>query len=374
MTRPGVVITSRADAPPRSAPTDAGAAFMVATTATTPTPGPGYGLVNSMTQYEAMFGSRTGHIDAYDAAEAYFREGGATLTVAPTADAAGIDGALGVLTKDLGPGQIWIPGTLGDADTARDALLTHAGVNNRIALMVTAEDDPAALETLAAALRSNVNARYGALFVPQATVPGITSADTRIVDYAPIAAGIMARNDALYGVNDPAAGVHGISRFALDVAATFTDADRETLNDAGVDVARNVYGQVMTYGYRTVADPEDGWGLLSNARLNMAIVAQCEAVAERYVFAQLDGRRVKVNQFGADLTGVLIPFYESGQLFGTTADDAFYVDVGPAVNPVDQLADGVLRAVIGVRMSPFAELVVIEIVKVATEQTLAVAA
>jgi hypothetical protein len=375
MTRPGVEITSRADVPPRSAPTDAGAAFMIGATAT----GTDVEQVTSFSDYETAYGARTGTgIDTYDAAESYFREGGAALTVSPTtaADPEALGDALGVLTKDLGPGQMFVPAALGDPATAGSDILAHCAANNRIALLGAPSDATAAADliALAATLSSDENARYGALFAPQVVVPGVASGTTRTVDYPALAAGIMARNDTLYGVNDPAAGVHGISRFAIDVAATFTDADREALNDGGVDIVRSVFGQVMTYGYRTLADPDTGWGLLSNARLNMAITAQCEAVAERYVFAQLDGRGVAINRFGSDLTGVLVPFYESGQLYGASAQEAFYVDVGPGVNPASQLAQGILRAVVAVRMSPFAELVVIEIVKVASDQPLVLAA
>jgi phage tail sheath protein FI len=264
-----------------------------------------------------------------------------------------------------------MPGALGEIGANQLALLAHAAATNRVALLHAADDSTAAeLETLAGTYRANPNARYGALLAPAAIVPGVTSVDTRTVSYEALAAGIMARNDRLYGVNDPAAGAHGRSSFAIDLTATFTDAERDALNTAGVNVARSIYGQVQTYGYRTLADPEDGWGLLSNARLNMQITAELEAVAESYVFSQIDGRGVRISQFGADLVGKLIPYYESGALFGATAGEAFYVDVGQAVNPVDQLAQGILRAVVGVRMSPFAELVVIEVVKVAIDQPL----
>jgi hypothetical protein len=50
------------------------------------------------------------------------------------------------------------------------------------------------------------------------------------------------------------------------------------------------------------------------------------------------------------------------------------VDVGPAVNTLESIAAGILRAVVGLRMSPFAELVIVEIVKVAVETPLSVAA
>ena len=371
MTRPGVVVSSRADLPPRSAPTDAGMAFMVGTTAS----GSAVKTVASMTQYTNEFGQRTGATDTYDSAEAFFREGGSKLTVAPaaTADAAGITGGLDLLTKDLGPGQVFVPGALGVA--AHDDLLAHVGANNRIALLDADSDATAAeLEALAAGMSTDPNARYAALFAPAATVPGVTSGTTRTVPYSAIQAGIISRNDASYSPNVPAAGVMGMSRFALDLTARFTDAERETLNEAGVDIARVMYGQVETYGYRTLAPDSTGWLSLANARLNMEIVAKAEAVGERYVFSQIDGRRVKISQFGAELTGMLVPYYEAGSLYGASPAEAFFVDVGSAVNTDESIAAGELHAVIGLRMSPFAEWVLIEIVKVAADQALAVAA
>jgi hypothetical protein len=247
-----------------------------------------------------------------------------------------------------------VPGAAGILSTTHDALIQHAADNNRIALLDADPDSTATeLSALATTLAGDANARYAALFAPGAIVPGLTSADTRTV---------------------PAAGVNGISRFATDLAATFTDAERESLNDDGVDVARLVYGQVETYGYRTLAPVDSGWSNLGNARLNMEVVAKAEAIGERYMFAQIDGRGIKISQFGAELSGMLVPYYDAGSLFGESAHDAFFVDVGPAVNTVETIANGELHAVVGVRMSPFAEYVVIEIVKVATDQPLAVIA
>lgn len=371
MARPGVVVTSRAEPPPRSAPTDVGMAFMVGPTET----GADVKTVTSMLQFQTEFGVRTGFTDTYDAAEAYFSEGGGKLTVARTngAGASDIPTALDLLTRDLGPGQVFAPGAAGLA--AHDDLMAHAAATNRIALLDAASTaDAATLIALAGTLDADANARYAALWAPAAVVPGLTGVDTRTVPWTALEAGIMARNDASYSPNVASAGVNGRSRFATDLTAVFTDADREDLNDAGVDVAKFVYGEVRAYGYRTLAPLASGWGLLSNARLNMEIVAKAEEVGERYLFSQIDGRRIVISQFGADLSGMLVPYYEAGSLFGASVDDAFYVDVGPAVNTLETISAGELHAILGLRMSPFAEFVQIEIVKVATETPLSVAA
>jgi hypothetical protein len=67
---------------------------------------------------------------------------------------------------------------------------------------------------------------------------------------------------------------------------------------------------------------------------------------------------------------VLTGYYNAGSLYGETPDDAFSVDVGESVNTPSTLAAGELRAVITMRMSPFAERVVIEIVKVSVDQSI----
>jgi hypothetical protein len=195
------------------------------------------------------------------------------------------------------------------------------------------------------------------------------------VPCAAIEAGLIARNDALFNPNVPAAGTNGLSRYATDLSARYTDAEYEQLNEGGIDMFRLIYGGVEAYGYRTLVDPDDPdaapWLSLGNARLNMAIVAQADVIAERFVFSVMDGRGRTVAQFGAELRAMLVPFYEADALYGATADEAFYVDVGDQVNTPESIAAGELHAVIEVRMSPFAELVVIEIVKVATTQALA---
>jgi hypothetical protein len=403
MTRPGVEITSLAQPPPRSAPTDTGVWFAVGATAIGPANTAV--LIRSMTEYEATFGTRVGGPTLYDAVECYFREGGARVYIsalpttpsaleaaaeeppakrgkaaaaeepeAQAATPAQLNPLLDVFTADLGPGQVSIPGTVDP--TTYQALLTHASTHNRIALLTgPATGTVASILALVTPLRSLATARYGAFFAPQAIVPGVAVGTTRQVGYAAIEAGIISRNDALgLNPNVAAAGDRGVSAFATDLTQTYIDTDYQALNDGGADMARKIYGLVETYGYRTLVDPagpDAAWLNLGNARLNMAIVAQAEVIAEHYVFAQLDGRRRMIGQFGGDLRAMLVPFYEAGALYGDSADDAFAVNVGPQVNTEQTIANGELHAVIEARMSPFAELVVIEIVKVATTESLA---
>jgi phage tail sheath protein FI len=426
--RPGVDVISRALPPPRTPPTDTGVAFVIGPTAS----GDQVTLTHSMTEYVALCGGRTAPNEVtYDAADTYFREGGNMLYVAsttqttggltappavitkdqleamtrgeldvyaadhgvdpegygtkaelltaleaipaPAAADPGIGLALAALNADLGPGQVFLADPVLAADVAnQSAVLAHCAACNRVGLLSCADGDASSLQAAATALQTDTNARYGALFAPSAIVPGVVAGTTRTVPYAAVEAGIIARNDVSYNPNVPAAGVLGQAVYALDLNGRYSDADYEALNTAGVDMARLIYGGVRTYGYRSLVDPDatPEWLDFGNARLNMAIVAQASAIGERYVFAQIDGRGLMIAQFGGELTGMLAPMYDAGALFGDTPEDAFYVDVGPSVNTPTTIANQELHAVIGVRMSPFAEWVVIEIVKVAVNEAL----
>jgi hypothetical protein len=435
--RPGVDVISRALPPPRSAPTDTGVAFVIGDTPTGITPAPpDTALVRSLTEYVAVFGDRgTGTGQAtYDAAEVYFQEGGNKLYVSrtnpgtmvaaaanevppedeltkmsrneldalaadlgldplqfatkadviaalgevtPSAADATVLAALDALTKDLGPGQVFIAdATVAAVADNQSALLAHALATNRVALLSCADGDAASIQAAAEALNTDANARYGALFAPSAVVPGVVAGTTRTVPYTAVEAGIIARNDSTYSPNQPAAGDLGQSVFALDVNGHFTDLEYQNLNNAGASMARLIYGGVRTYGYRSCVDPVamPQWVMFGWSRLNMGITAEAEAIGERYVFAQLDGRGHTLSEFGGDLSAMLLGYYNEDSLYGATPQEAYDVDVGSTVNTPDTIANGELHAVLSVRMSPDAEWVVIEVVKVASNQALPAAA
>lgn len=285
------------------------------------------------------------------------------------------DAALAKFSADLGPGQVSYPGRTTTA--AHTALLTHAQSHNRVALLDA--PDTATVGTLTAAADAQRPTtdhleRFGGLFAPWDVVPGLVPASTRTVPPCARVAGQMARLDSAgNSPNVPAAGVAAEALFALEPTQTYSDANRETLNDAGVNVSKIIYGGLRTYGYRTLAEADDdkNWLPLSNARLAMAIRAKADAVAENFVFAQIDGRKRKISQFNGELKGMLVPYFDAGSLYGERPEEAFAVDTGPSVNTEETLADGQLRAVILLRMSPFAELVSIELVKTATSEALA---
>ena len=282
-----------------------------------------------------------------------------------------VEAALSVFDADLGPGQVLYPGAT-DEDS-HVAVVAHAAANNRVALLDGTDTATAqTLVTEALDVRATGNGKFAALFAPWATIPGLSAGTFRTVPYSAVQAGLIARSDgATSNPNIAVAGENAIGRFVTGLTQTYSDEDRETLNDAGVTVAVLKFGQVRTYGTRSVANPvsEDNWIQFQNSRLATFIAAQADRTAESYLFDQIDGRGLKLAEFAGDLQGILLPLYQAGALFGATPEEAFVVDVD-SVNTVESIADGELNAAIAVKMSPAAERVVIEISKVRTEEAI----
>lgn len=282
------------------------------------------------------------------------------------------------LLPDFGAGQVTAPGITTDA--VHDVLRAHcAAQGHRVAFLDLPDThDKATLLPLLAALRANSDARYGTVFGPWATVPGLLPGSTRVAPYSAVQAGLEAQNAAAgRHAGEPAAGDYGTHPWVLGLTQNpWSETERETLNDAGYNVAIVENGAVYTYGYRTLVDPngpDQAWTSLSHARLNMQIVVGATEIAKRHLFKAIDGKGHRLGQFAGDLHGLLLDLYNAPvpALFGDTPADAFTVDVGPSVNTPDTLEARQLNADLAVAMSPFGERVNIAIYKSAINEPLA---
>ena len=273
--------------------------------------------------------------------------------------------ALAAIPATLGPGQVLAPGRSANADQA--AVLAHAAATNRYALLDGAlSANVQSLQSAAALLRGSVQDRYGMLWGPWAVIPGVAPGTTRMVPWSAVQAGLIARNDLAGNPNQAAAGPWGQTQWVIGLAQAFTTADMQAALYSGVCTARSVYGTIEAYAFRSLSDPagpNQAWVQANHGRLAMAIVAEGEATGEAFVFSQIDGRGLDIAAFGGALAGDLIRFYNAGALYGDDPTEAFVVNVGSSVNTIAKLADGILSAVVSVRMSPHAELVQITIVK-----------
>jgi hypothetical protein len=289
--------------------------------------------------------------------------------------------ALARLPKDLGPGQVANPGRTTTA--AHEQLLDHARLNNRHAYLDL--PDSAVVATVIAAAQAADGAadeqggRHGEAFWPFAKVPGLAAFSTRLVPWSAIQAGLAARSDGLGNPNRPVAGIDreaGVSQWAVGLSqdtGALTDAQREDLNDAGVNVVLVIDGQPTNYGNRTLRDPgvDPRWTQGSGSRLAMAIAAGGSNIIGRFVHRQIDGKGQTQGDLQGQLGAMLARLYDLGALYGETAQEAYSVDAGEAVNTPETIASGLLRAHVAFRASPGADRVELLLVRVAVTEAVA---
>jgi hypothetical protein len=310
----------------------------------------------------------------------------APVAVGPLALAAGDDdrasvvdadrvAALASIPKSDGPGQVSLPGATTAA--AHAGLEAHAAATNRFAIkdapdsaveatLITAADDCRALSTPA-------QQSHGFLVEGWHLIAGLIPGTTRVVPPSAIVSALMARQDAItLNPNEPAAGIAGIPSFSLGIVRTnWTDEARGRLNAAGVNVFVEKDGAHRLYGYRTGVEQygtEGAWLSASNARLRMAIQADADDIAEPFVFSQITP--VKIAEYNGAITGMLLVWYARGALFGGTPEEAFTVNTGATINTDALIAARQLSAVMGMRMSEFAEVVYLEFVKIPVTEEL----
>ena len=295
--------------------------------------------------------------------------GGATDTATSLQ---GFTNALDRFGYELGPAQVAAPGYAMGIQ-AQEALLDHVDRTRRVALIDTPDTpDASVIIGNAQNLSKNPLAKYAATFGPRALYPG-PSNTTVTVPYTAVQCGLLARSDAAtQNPNLAAAGTNGVARNALGLTQTYSDADRQRLNEAGVTIAIQKYGTIRTYGARSTVDPANlTWLWFGGAREVCAVAHEADAIGENYVFKQIDGQGTLFAALNADLKGMLLEHYSRGALYGATPEEAFSVNTGASINTPATIANGEVHAIIRLRTSPTAEWVHIVIVKTALDRPLA---
>jgi hypothetical protein len=277
--------------------------------------------------------------------------------------------ALTLFSSSLGPGQVSAPGRT--SSTSYGQIKAHVESFGRVGLL-DLPDSPTVATLQAAA--AGVTSRFCASFAPWIIVPGVTGGTVRTVPPCGMIAGLCGRNDPSVGANQPAAGNNGVARFGTDLSQPdWNDANRTTLNSSSCNIIRRLYGGIRNYGWRAlvnaVGDPS--WVDFGNGRFYMDLAAELDSIGENFVFSQIDGQNGQtIQQFHDQLYGNLLGHYTAGELFGDTADQAFAVDTSDKVNTLATLANNELHAVCMVKMSPMAEFVAINIVKLMVTQSI----
>lgn len=175
-------------------------------------------------------------------------------------------------------------------------------------------------------------------------------------------AGIYARTDSQPGGGVHVAPANTNIRGALGLEKALTDQQQGPLNLMGVNVLRVFQGQSqpIVWGARTTAgDMDRNWQYINVRRLFMFVE---ESIQENIRWAVFKPNNTKLwKSLKRTISEFLARVRQDGALFGETDEEAFYVRIDEALNPVSTQKLGRLYIEIGLRPTYPAEFIIIKI-------------
>ena len=276
--------------------------------------------------------------------------------------------ALGYFNGALGTGVVCVPDS--DAQAVQEEIITHCNTNSRVAVLHTPDgDDSDDALTLASALQGNDHAEHAALYFPWIEIPSGVNGIVRTIppDGYVAAKRAVAHNQS--GSHVPAAGLLSASRFVLGVAEDINKASGDLLDAGSVNAIRIIQNSVRIYGARSLSSDIENFRYITSQDTVNHIVVEAGRTLEDLVFSSIDGRNTIFSSIESRLIAILAPLRDVGALYesfdanGRKIDPGYAVRCDAGLNPTSQLADGLIKAKVGVRTSTVGDKIEIDIVK-----------
>lgn len=272
--------------------------------------------------------------------------------------------------KSLGAGQLIVPiATYGVEEGVHTAMGEHAQKFNRIAIcdLKEAGVEKVTVATLKAEKGTYPTSISGYMLFTASTcvVQGVTIGTTRTVLSSAVVAGLCAQVSQTGNDNQAPAGESWpISPYVQSFTNPFKQTEVEELSTAGIISFKEVNGIPCLYGFVTALSEEKDeiFWQASASRERMALSAASEIIGNKYLFKTIDGQGILLHRFKGDLQALLLLHWKNKAIFGAEAPEAGIVNVDEPVNTPATEAKGELKAELIVKISPYANIVAIQIV------------
>ena len=279
--------------------------------------------------------------------------------------------------QDNGPGQrtgieafreindvsiLAVPGVT-DA-SVQAALISHCeNLSNRFAVL-DAPKDCTGVQALKQ-FRSAYDSSYAALYAPWVQVYDPLLVQPIYLPPSGSVCGIYARTDIERGVHK--APANEIVKGCTGLAAVYNDAEQGQLNPDGINLIRTIPKQgIRVWGARTCSS-DGNWKYINVRRLFLFLEESIRANTGWVVFEPND------ESLWSRVKDTISLFLETqrrnGALAGSTADQAYFVNVGPSTMTQDDILDGRLICEIGVAPVRPAEFVIFHITQITQSAT-----
>jgi len=205
--------------------------------------------------------------------------------------------------------------------------------------------------------RSIIDSNYAAMYHPWLEVFDPLDKKSTLIPPSASIAGIYARTDTTRGVQK--APANEVVRGCTGLACLYNKGEQDILNPQGVNLIRVFPGQgIRVWGSRTCSSATN-WKYVNVRRLFIFIEESIKANTNWAVFEPND--ELLWTRVRRSIEVFLTNLWRSGALTGSTADEAFFVDIGRTTMSQDDIDNGRLICVIGVAPVKPAEFIIFRI-------------
>lgn len=273
--------------------------------------------------------------------------------------------------ENLGGGQVLIPGHISGLNAT--VLIAHAEQYNRLALL----DYELATDYQDFATFMNATpSSHAAAYFPWVEMPPMAGQDRKFFPPSIFAAGACAKVDRTIGTHKAPANIKVPN--AIDVernvdgTSVINDGVREFLNGKNINVIAPIEGEgIKIYGARVLAEAGETRIKFVHERRMLNLIYYTAKIGYRWaVFAVVDGAGRLFRDLKASGQNFLRSLWQAGGLYGRTEEEAFIVVADETNNPPEDLAEGRVHVQIGVKLSPTAEQIFVNIDNVPLGQDL----
>lgn len=279
--------------------------------------------------------------------------------------------AMDACGSDLGAGAVSLPGLVNalNVEAVHQEILNHCYTNHRIAILsVPSNFTSAQVAAHGETVGGFDHAEYGALYWPWVTM--------RLEDGTNLNASpegfVAAKRSVAFNRVGPwnaYAGAVSASNFVTGIVEPVSKVLGDSLDESRVNALRIIGGAVRVYGFRSLSSDEDNFRFLNSREMLNYVVVQAERELEDLVFSPIDGRKALFTQVQGRLISLLEPIRLGGGLFesfdatGKRIDYGYSVVVNDVINPISQLAGGLVKAKVGIRISSIGDQIQVDVTK-----------
>lgn len=205
--------------------------------------------------------------------------------------------------------------------------------------------------------RENVDSSYAAMYHPWLQCYDSLAKRNVFLPPSGTMAGIYGRTDNTRGVHK--APANEIVRSCTGLSVNYNEAEQGKLNPKGINLIRALPGQgIRVWGARTCSS-DGNWKYVNVRRLFIFIEESIRVNTNWAVFEPND--EMLWSRVEGTIRVFLTTQWRNGALAGSTADEAFFINIGKSTMTEDDILNGRLICVIGVAPVRPAEFVIFRI-------------